>query len=334
MHNKARRNGFTLIELLVVIAIIATLATLVIGATMRFISTQKETNTRVIIQNVDKALQKQWAKVIADAKAEPTANFDYSGSPVMSMAGQDRTRARIIWIKMRLMEAFPMTYAECDPSTNPLYITPTVANPYIPASSQRRYIASYKKKLAGSTVTLVNGIDTQSAACLLMALSVNKVLDPDSIASNLGQEVLANGTKQNQYIIDGWGNPVLFFRFPTPDLSTWVPLGYNSTVIPNPKAMDPQSNNPAANTTLGKGVGADPVDPEGKLQNPNWNSGQFVSFCHPVQNGNGAWYITPVIASAGSDQKAGLTANFSISNATDAGDNIYNYLLRFGATGN
>jgi prepilin-type N-terminal cleavage/methylation domain-containing protein len=320
-----KRKGFTLIELLVVIAIIAVLATLVIGATMRFITSQKETNTRIILQNLDKALQKQWAKVIADAKAEPTANFDYSGSPVMSMAGQDRARARIIWIKMRLMEAFPMTYAEIDTVNNPLYF-----NNYIPAGV-RHYIAGYKKKLAGFTPVTVNNIDTQSAACLLLALSVNKALDPDSIASNLGQEILPNGTPQNQYIIDGWGNPVLFFRFPTPDLTTWTSLG----------GMDPQSNNPAKSTALGSGVGADPADPEGKLQNPNWNNGGagvslFESICHPVHTAAGpfAWYITPVIASAGSDRQAGLTANFSISNATQAGDNIYNYLLRFGATGN
>ena len=315
-----KRKGFTLIELLVVIAIIAVLATLVIGATMRFITSQKETNTRIILQNLDKALQKQWAKVIADAKKETPSQAAYT------MAGGDSSRAQVIWIKFRLMEAFPMTYAECNVATNPLY-----TNNYIPVGS-RKYIAGYQNKLkAGGTVVLVNNIDTQSAACLLIALSVNKALDPDSIASNLGQEILPNGTPQNQYIIDGWGNPVLFFRFPTPDLTTWSGLG----------GMDPQSNNPAKSTALGSGVGADPADPEGKLQNPNWNNGgagvsSFESICHPVHTVAGpfAWYITPVIASAGSDRQAGLTANFSISNATQAGDNIYNYLLRFGATGN
>src|SRR5262249_22324469 len=111
---------------------------------------------------------------------------------------------------------------------------------------------------------------------------------------------------------------------------------------------DPQSNNPAKGTALGSGVGADPADPEGKLQNPNWNNPAnyapggpvflFEQICHPVHNAAGpfAWYITPVIASAGSDGKAGLLPNFSIdlTKPNDANDNIYNYLLRFGATGN
>ena len=320
-----RRHGFTLIELMVVIAIIAVLVTLAIGATMRYITAQKETNTRTIISSLDKALQKQWAKVIADAKAEATANIS---SAVLTLAGGDISRARVIWIKMRLMEAFPMTYAECNVATNPLY-----TNNYIPVGI-RKYIASYQKKLAGGTPVLVNGIDTQSAACLLMALSVNKVLDPDSIASNLGQEVLANGTYQNQFIIDGWGSPVLFFRFPTPDLSTWSSLG----------GQDPQSNNPAKSTAAASL--ADPVDPTGRLMDANWNNAanyaagglvaQFEQICHAVHNSSGpfAWYITPVIASAGSDRVAGLTANFSVSSPTNAGDNIYNYLLRFGATGN
>jgi prepilin-type N-terminal cleavage/methylation domain-containing protein len=327
-----KRKGFTLIELMVVIAIIAVLATLAIGATMRYIASQKEANTRTIFSSLDKDLQRHWAKVIADAKAEPSGNIS---AAVWNMAitptfpNGDPNLARIIWIKMRLMEAFPTTYAEIDTVNNPLYL-----NNYIPAGL-RKYIASYQKKLAGSTPVLVNKIDTQSAACLLIALSVPKgnakAFDPDSIASNLGQEVLANGTKQNQFIIDGWGNPVLFFRFPTPDLSTWSSLG----------GMDPQSNNPAKKTSLGSGIGADPADPEGKLQNPNWNNGGagvslFESICHPVHTAAGpfAWYITPVIASAGSDGVPGLTANFSINNVTNAGDNIYNYLLRFGATGN
>jgi prepilin-type N-terminal cleavage/methylation domain-containing protein len=302
-----RRQGFTLIELLVVIAIIAVLATLVIGATMRFITTQKETNTRTTISSLDKALQKRWAKVIVDAEKEAPSQAVYT------LAGGDSNRAKVIWIKMRLMEAFPMTYAECNVATNPLY-----TNNYIPVGS-RKCIATYQKNLKGFAST-----PGESAACLLLALEYNGNFARDSIASNLGLD--SNG---NQYIIDGWGNPVMFFRFPTPDLSTWSGLG----------GMDPQSNNPAKKTSAA--AFADPVDSTGRLLDPTWNNGGalvtlFEQICHPVHNASGpfAWYITPVIASAGSDGQSGLTANFSISNATQAGDNIYNYLLRFGATGN
>jgi prepilin-type N-terminal cleavage/methylation domain-containing protein len=320
----AKRKGFTLIELLVVVAIIGVLAALAIGATIRFIQTQKETNTRTTIESLDKVLQKYWGKVIADAKKEPSSNIS---ATVMTMANNDPALARIIWIKMRLMEAFPVTFTECNVLTNPLY-----TGGYIPTSSARKCIASIQRDIvSGSKST-----PAESAACLLAALKVGDATIQDSIASNLGQD--ANG---NKYIIDGWGNPVLFYRFPTPDLSTWTSLG----------GMDPQSNNPAAKTTLGKSFGADPADPEGSLQNPNWNNGGvgvllFEQICHPVHNSAGpfAWYITPVIASAGSDGKAGLTSPaynsltnpnpFSINNAAQAGDNIYNYLLRFGATGN
>src|SRR5260370_37456129 len=121
MQTVTRRKGFTLIELLVVVAIIAVLATLAISATVRFIQSQKETNTRTIIQNLDKALQKQWAKVIADAKKEPSSNISAAG---LNMANGDPKLARAIWIKTRLLGAFPGTFAEIGPpchTTNPPY---------------------------------------------------------------------------------------------------------------------------------------------------------------------------------------------------------------------
>src|SRR6516225_5477954 len=124
MQKVTQRNGFTLIELLVVVAIIAVLATLVIGATMRFIQTQKETNTRTVLQTLDKALQQQWANVANDAKKETPSQAVYT------LAGGDSNRAKVIWIKMRLMEAFPVSFAEI--LNNPLY-----TNGYIPAGSQK-----------------------------------------------------------------------------------------------------------------------------------------------------------------------------------------------------
>jgi prepilin-type N-terminal cleavage/methylation domain-containing protein len=343
MQKVTQRNGFTLIELLVVVAIIAVLATLVIGATMRFIQTQKETNTRTVLQTLDKALQQQWANVANDAKKETPSQAVYT------LAGGDSNRAKVIWIKMRLMEAFPVSFAEI--LNNPLY-----TNGYIPAGSQK-YIASYQKLLSGLNTNTNKAqlrnqdrFYTESSACLLMALSIKRggtVLDPDSIASNI-QDTDADGIKE---IVDGWGNPILFYRFPTPDLS-WNSLG----------TMALQSNNPAQKSATGS-VLADPLDPTGTLLNSNWtNQGIFSGLCHQVVYPDGsippkAYYITPVIASAGSDGKFGLTlppsnaqqppqnaallppttANpFSIipANANDANDNLYNYLLRFGATGN
>src|SRR5262249_44165567 len=164
------------------------------------------------------------------------------------------------------------------------------------------------------------------------------------ITANI-QDTDGDGIKE---IVDGWGNPILFYRFPTPDLS-WTSMG----------TMGLQANNPAINSTKGNTC-ADPLDPNGTLLNSTWgNQSAFTGLCHPVYypGTSNAYYIIPVIASAGSDGRLGLTlppsntqpqpqnpgslppttANpFSIIpvNASDANDNIYNYLLRFGGTGN
>src|SRR3954447_22448615 len=154
MHDPRRnRAGFTLIELLMVIAIIAILIALTVRGTFQVIQGQQVSNTETMMRTVNQTLEKQWAQVIADAKKE-------TGIPdsVRALAGGDEERTRVIWVKFRLMEAFPMSYSEIN--SNPLY-----TNNYIPAG-MRKFQAGYLKKLNGKTAA--NDPSTESIACLLM----------------------------------------------------------------------------------------------------------------------------------------------------------------------
>ena len=226
------------------------------------------------------------------------------------------------------MEAFPVTYAEV--------LTPTVLATYIPAGKQKPHFAKYQTLLAGK---LSGGVG-ESSACLLMAL---KTLASDgvSVEDQLSYAV-ANTDGKNAAtptLIDAWGTPMAFFRFPTGGIA--------------------QAANPA---TVGSTAAkfSDPTDSGGTLLNSTWynatsppsptNRQTFESQFHPITptqawvaktppqtynvgdsvfynstayrcilanssvlptnaanwTPSGAYYVIPVIVSAGKDRRFGL----------------------------
>src|SRR5262245_45508391 len=201
---RRHRPGFTLLELLVVIAIITILVALTLRGTFQVIESQQVSNTETMMRTVNQTLEKHWAHVVAEAKKEsiPQSVRDLAKNDSLV---DNLERAKVIWIKFRLMEAFPISYAEIN--NKPLYAG---ANPYIPTS--RRYQGTYLKKLAGKTAA--TNPATESAACLLMALSISRAntsLTEDGLGSNAA-DTDGDGLKE---IVDSWSKPVAFYRFPT-----------------------------------------------------------------------------------------------------------------------
>ena len=117
------RPGFTLLELIVVIAIIAVLAALVAGATMRYIAVQQKTNTEANISKLYEALKDQWDTVIRQANLEPISPQARAIANFVPGSGSD-VQARVIHIKLRLKQEFPMNYTE-------------ILNPYTPLNNTK-----------------------------------------------------------------------------------------------------------------------------------------------------------------------------------------------------
>jgi prepilin-type N-terminal cleavage/methylation domain-containing protein len=324
-----QRPAFTLIELLVVITIISILAALTIAGAMQYFETQRQTNTETNIRAVYQILQQHWGKVVDDARKE-------TPSPaVLGLAGNDSARAQVIWVKFRLMEAFPETFTEIL-STDPmgtkksrLYYQPSAASPYIPPG-QQKYMPNYLQALKKANVTgSTPPRPSEPSACLLLALGVNRsgspTLKPDTLGPSISIAATDNAKSANElpYITDGWGTPLGFYRFPTGNTE----LTANANPSPNARFFDP-------------------LDPDGTLVAPTWyssfNKTVFESICHKLASPKGA-YLVPVIASAGKDGQLGMQPRptplqpdpmmpLNDSNHYDY-DNIYSYRLRLGARG-
>jgi prepilin-type N-terminal cleavage/methylation domain-containing protein len=315
MHSNQRacftppcRQGFTLIELLIVISIIVVLISLTSAGVMQMMEVQRQNNTETGLQTISEVLRKQWDKVIEDAKKEtglPQAVYDFAAGGNNSTA-----RARVIWIKVRLMEAFPVSYAEVQ---NPFVYNatagaPVYSGPLIP-DGMKKYMPIYQE-LLGSKSSI--NAPTESAACLLMALAnINRggpKLDMERFNT---ADTDGDGMKE---LVDGWGTAYGFFRFPTGN-------------------SDLQNSNPVKS-----GPGAtycDLLDPDGTLADTTWpNQALFTSNIHPIFWGPGntlpTVYTIPVLVSPAHNLQLGLDATMRVIDQNQANDNIYSYSLRQG----
>jgi prepilin-type N-terminal cleavage/methylation domain-containing protein len=313
-----RRRGITLVEILVVIAIIGVLSALAAWAAFAVIGGRQRDNTKATMQMLNKLLQDRWKFVIDEAKKEQPS------PQVLMLAGGDMERAKVIWIKIRLSEAFPVAYKEMNPEVG---VPPTtIVNLFIPPDKVKPHFKKYQDIMKNANVvyTAPTG-PTESGALLLLALSTLQAgAGGVSVNDQLKSSIADTNHDGIPELVDGWGVSYAFFRFP-----------WNN--------IDLQNSHPAstANKTY-----PDPVDPTGTLVNKEWYNlhpphssvmprKQFEQEFHPVtwpfphpagQRLEGC-YVIPVIVSAGRDGKLGLNADFSLNPAQDALDNIYSYHL-------
>jgi prepilin-type N-terminal cleavage/methylation domain-containing protein len=308
-HTLPRRAAFTLVELLVVIGIIAVILALASGAYFRFTASQPVKNTQARIMSINEILHNHWKKVIDDAKKE-----EVSKNPtLMLLAGGDVKVAKVIWKYVRLSEAFPMSFGEIN---NP----PVYANGLVPPGMQK-YNANYKKNLA-SLVAAKHNAQTEMAACLAMALSVSRLGSQTPLDKGWLRDTDGDSLDE---LIDDWGQPLYFFRFPTDN-------------------ADLQASAPAVAAGAGQAKLRNPLDPEGTLLNATWYNTPitwgtqtnvkagaiFESLFHPIQNSTGTVnYTIPVIVSSGPDLILGLSSP-GMAPGAGAADNIYSYKLHIG----
>jgi hypothetical protein len=260
---------------------------------------------------VDKALNQAVDAVLraADKEAIPQS-IQNLATANGTVPDPQLKRARVIWRKLRLKQEFAMSYSE---ATSP--IQNVTGNPFGIAGPDLPAKPYYTKALSGITPNAKAQGRTESIACLLIALQQSRSgvsLSLDSLKVNIG-DTDQDGVKE---LIDGWGNPMAFFRFPAGPSSPYTPAA-NPPYVTN--ALDASKPFSAGAYKL---TFRDPVDPEGQLVNPAWNNIKnftlpgsrpvfwFEQLCHNIHAGNNqnqyipvAYYMVPVIASRGANGK-------------------------------
>jgi hypothetical protein len=214
-----------------VIAIIGVLAALVAAAVFFMVGGRQARNTEATIKVTTKLLNDRWKSVIESAKKESPMGM------TSALAGGDAKRAQVIWIKVRLMEAFPEHYSDVQ--------TPAVLQQYIPANKFKSYFAKYQTTL-GATA---GGGSGERSACLLMAL---KTLNSDSgvaVQDQLNYAIADSDGDGIPEIIDAWGQALTFERF-----ATFGPVQQANPASPGSRAYK----------------FSDPIDPDGTLMNTGW----------------------------------------------------------------
>jgi len=284
----SRRFAFTLIELLVVIAIIAALMALSAAAVIKFLGTQQGANTQSTLDRTQAKLNLAWSKVKDEANRAPMSEIVPGSSPPQTVKdwitanlaqipgeapGSTTGRVRVIYLKLRQRQAFPMTFAE---AMNPYPLPP------LPAYQ------TFLSKLGVVAGTAYGNFE--SSACLLMALQrgvSGAGVDPSDLTKGgaTGSAPLPNGNID--FLTDAWAGPIFFARFPVGSF-----------------ALNPNGAQPGAN---------DPGDPQGYLQTPTWAqtagpSGQFGTLftnltLQQLAPGNTSFKLAPLLASSGPDRQ-------------------------------
>jgi len=325
-----KRPGFTLIELLIVIAIIAVLLTLTMSASIKVLGVQESINSKLTVEKVNDAVHDQWNKTLLQGikNSRSAATLDQNAyNAITGLAGtqnnqiEDAKRFQAIYVAYYMKQQFPHSFAEvlwCNQKNDPRY--------YNPLGPDQGFV----RQLTNLGVTPNDPpLPGESSALLLMALE-KAIGGPGRLSDTLGSSSVKNQayptaaagvTVDVRVLKDAWGTPIEFFRWTTnPDVDALAPV--SKSLIRNP------------------------LDPEGKLIDPNWVNGTYTQLnnrvlfeqsCYYVTNPAGgntpyAYYYVPVIVSAGPNRALGLDLQTMLplptATANDLADNIYGYQVK------
>ena len=331
-RDRDRRSGFTLIEIMIVVALIAFLASILIVALRGSITGAKAQATKATITKIS-GLMKQRTEAFNRVNFAEQFELDIDGQ--LQLAGQlilasgqsfnARDLATVIAKKYIYKLYFPQTWAEAS-----------------------TLIA--QAQTAGSTFSPPSTItpSCESAEVLYWLLTSDQArlfgYTPEGTDNFVGATADTDGNGFLE-IVDAWGHPIRWYRWPTRLLrpggygtatdyvtyKTQVP-NMSSTINPNQDPDDPLESTYAVALANSNPGGASPA--------PTINGTTPIAGFEQIFHTLGTYY-TPLVVSAGADGDTGLFepddyVNFGYLAAADGTrtkylyDNITNLSIRSG----
>jgi type II secretory pathway pseudopilin PulG len=330
----------TLIELLVVMLIIATLASLILSAVFTVRDSQMKSFSETLVLKLSSALEQQQKAAVDQIREEPVPNW------ALSMAGGDPRIAKVIYLKTRIKQEFPVSfYQAMYPNAN---YTPMQTGAYqtIGGAADLPPKATYLKALQPLVGTAIPAMGQsipnpdqypslgltmpagfEASALLYLALSQGRRgqtgFNPDESIEPTAIKTATVGGVTFKYFVDSWGNPVRNWMFPygNSELND-TSLPYKNFFAQNqqsPDALDPEQAMLMFLPPASAGFTA-MVHPFVVINDPN----------PPHQPINSLRTLVPVVGSMGRDGSWGMANYFDMTPDGTPGlnDNIFSYRLR------
>jgi prepilin-type N-terminal cleavage/methylation domain-containing protein len=298
--NSRVRRGFTLTELLIVMLVIGIMAGLALSALSGATELAREQRTRAIISKLDQLIMERY-------EGYRTRAVPLRVPPNAGPRGAAFVRLTALRDLMR-MELPDRRSDILNFLSNPPTLQIT-ASGISQSSLQKSYFRKAVRTLGGAN-NLANWTSThEGAECLYLIVSTMHDGDKNALdffSPNEVGDVDEDGMKE---ILDGWGNPIEFIRWPAgytaqpgPD-GEWGIAGAdddgNGTVDDLFEAGWPGSDDvvPQTMQTLNYLTSPDPFDPA--KADPRWGAGTGISYVGVAPQ---PFALHPLIVSAGRDR--------------------------------
>lgn len=310
-HGEGCFRAFTLVEVLVSIVLVSILSGMILTAVRGVTSTARQSRTRSIIAIIDSVIQEQYESykyrplpvVVPDTSGFLPDNLTTFGYEVMPSEG---ARVRLNMVRDLQRMELPdratdilMPNGEINrPAEITTAVVPVVRNtvtnrmvrdtdkaqrrPAVVAWTPPAKLEQYRRRLQARTVV---NLENDSAECLYMIMATSFIGGSPAISLVPSQNVGDTDNDGLPEILDGWGRPIGFVRWP---------VGYNASFVEGTQFALMPDDFDLMKSDFGWIVSE---------QTPN-----VADIANP-------WSVRPLVISAGSDGEFGI--RFAPEDASD-----------------